>query len=333
MRDWFGRLAGAVVTTALAVVAALAGAAPVHASVEDTTLPGGRATFVVSIMGGPVNATWARLATYGFSPAGSVTRSSWAWNQASVVGTNQAARLKPSTGYTTAGCLRACPLRTPAGFQPGTRPTVSSGTWTATADEVTVTWPGQVETWRLRQADGAVGARLVSARGGATSGWGVGSDAGADQGVRMAELYRVPRLYGPFLENLYGRPTLHKSLGFHMPDYRLCTSGQCLQGAALTGANKRTWFHSYLASRPASDGRKTFWNMQTGAQQQIEDPKGSCISARGGGHTFAMLQVVDDAGTFRGWVGVEASLSRRAYGQAVVASFATVTPDLLAGIS
>jgi hypothetical protein len=43
----------------------------------------------------------------------------------------------------------------------------------------------------------------------------------------------------------------------------------------------------------------------------------NCIGP-GGGHLKPLLQIIDDEGEFRGWVGVEASLSKQVYGGAIV---------------
>ena len=83
-----------------------------------------------------------------------------------------------------------------------------------------------------------------------------------------------------------------------------------MQGKYVTAANKKTWYSSYYAANPAKDGRKVFRNHQTGVVQQMEAPGSRCIS-RGGGHTEALLQALDDRGRIVGLVGVEASLSQQ----------------------
>jgi hypothetical protein len=70
---------------------------------------------------------------------------------------------------------------------------------------------------------------------------------------------------------------------------------------------------------PTRDGRKNYWNHQLGSVT-VAEGGGSCISP-GGGHTDALLQIIDDTGTFQGWVGAEASFNARTYGNAVVAAF------------
>jgi hypothetical protein len=105
-----------------------------------------------------------------------------------------------------------------------------------------------------------------------------------------------------------------------------------MQSRAMTDSNRSNWYHSYFAANAAVDGRKVYWNNQRGVVQQLENPNTTCISASGGGHTNALLQAIDDNGQFVGFVGVEASLNQKKYGQAVVAAYAMLTPSLLPAI-
>ena len=310
---------------------------PPAASATTGGLPMGRSTYVVSMMDGTAGALAVRLATYTFRADGTVTERYWAWRQDSITGKGNVRWTKPGSGYTTVGCLRACPVRTPIGFQKGTSPKVWQGRWSMQSRTVlAVTWSSTypVERWQLDDGQpGIVGARLVSGQTSGAVGWGIGSNARADHGVSLASIYATGRwITGPFAENAYAAATRRLTSGWNPADYTLCSSGRCLQGRQLTSADRSSWYHSYFAADAASDGRKVFWNNQTGVVQQLENPKTVCISASGGGHTNALLQALDDDGHFVGFVGVEASLNQRKHGQDVVASFTMMIPSMLSAI-
>jgi len=304
------------------------------ASAASGQLPGGRSTYVVSVLGGPMNAMAVRLAIYQFSADGTVSERYWAWRQNSISGDHNNLWAKVPSGYTTAGCLHACPIRTPVGFQSGKPGTAYQGRWSVGGDGVlSIHWtPRSTERWSLdASVPGVIGARLLGGNG--SRGWGLGSNAGPDAAVDLNTIYDSQRLYGPLAQNAYGTPTQDLFNGWHAPDYQRCSSGLCMSGVGVTAADKRSWFSSYLAANPAVDGRKVYWNNQQGSVQQMEAPGSDCISANGGGHTDALLQALDDNGRFVGWVGVEASLNKRRKGQAVVGAFAMVLPSVSSAIS
>jgi hypothetical protein len=66
---------------------------------------------------------------------------------------------------------------------------------------------------------------------------------------------------------------------------------------------------------PSGLGRRAFWQHQV---QGSDGDVGTCFGS-GGGHTVALLQALDDAGHFAGFVGAEASLNGRSLHNAVVA--------------
>lgn len=317
------------VAVTLSLVLSVLVSAPARAA---SALPGGRANYVVSVIGGKVNAIAVRLATYRFRTDGTVTEQFWSWRQDSITGDHNNLWAKPSSGYTTAGCRYTCPIRTPIGFQSGRSGTRVTGTWTTAPDgTIAIRWTptSGLERWRVDTSAGNVAvARLVTGDP-AARGWAIGSNAALDRAVDIRAIYAANRIYGPLAQNAYGSPTQNLYVGWHAPDYRLCGNGLCMQGVGNTASDKRTWFSSYIAANPARDGRKVFWNNQTGTVQQMEQPGSNCISANGGGHTDALLQALDDSGRFVGWVGVEASLNKRRPGQAVVGAFAMVVPSLL----
>jgi len=339
-----GRVAAGLLAVALALavhgVATPARAAtPTRAATParaaaSAQLPGGRSTYVVSLLGGPMNAMSVRLAIYQFRTDGTVLERYWAWRQNSISGDHNNLWTKVPSGYTTAGCLHACPIRTPVGFQSGKAGTPYMGRWSVGPDGLlSISWtPRSTERWSLdTSVPGVVGARLQGGTG--ARGWGLGSNASPDAAVGLDTIYASQRLYGPLAQNAYGKATQDLFNGWHAPDYQRCASGLCMSGVGVTAPDKRSWFSSYLAANPAVDGRKVYWNNQTGVVQQMEAPGSECISANGGGHTDALLQALDDSGQFVGWVGVEASLNKRRPGQAVVGAFAMVLPSVSSAIS
>lgn len=325
----------ATVTAAAGVLAASLCAQTALAPVSGaatTGLPGGRRTYVIAMMDGKAKALAVRLASYQFATNGTVTETYWAWSQSGISGSGNARWTKPSSGYRTTGCRYTCPVRTPVGFQKGAKPHVFTGRWSMeSASVLAIRWSASypVERWQLDTSrPGTVGARLLSARNGGR-GWGVGSNAPAGKGVSLSQVYASGWITGPFAENSYSPTSKNVWIGWSARDYALCSTGTCLQGTKMTGADRRQWYHSYFAANPAVDGRKVYWNNQTGVVAQLESPKSVCISASGGGHTNALLQALDDDGRFAGFVGVEASLNQRKYGQAVVAAYAMLPPSLL----
>lgn len=331
-RRWTAAVTGAA-GLALALLAQV-GLTPL-APATAATLPGGRRTYVVAVMDGKPASNAVRLATYEFGTNGKVTERYWAWRQDSLAGKGNARWTKPSSGYRTTGCRYTCPIRTPVGFQKGASPHVFTGRWSMESGSVlAIRWSTgyPVERWTVDTSQpGIAGIRLLSARDGG-HGWGVGSNAPANRGVSLSRVHASQWITGPFVENAYSRTTKLSWIGLSARDYRLCPGGTCLQGTKMTAGDRTTWYHSYLAGNPAVDGRKVYWNNQTGAVQHLESPNSTCISASGGGHTNALLQALDDDGNFVGFVGVEASLNQRKYGQAVVAAYAMLTPSVLPAI-
>lgn len=301
----------------------LTAAAPAQAAVA---LPGGRPAFVVSTLTGPVNRINVRVAKYQFARSGVVTQEYWSWRQNMITGKDQGYWTKPSSGYSTYGCRFSCHIRTPVGFQSGRSGTPQSGRFSVSGTVLTIVWStGVAERWRVNTSQPTVAGLTLISTDRTARGWGLGSNSGLGRAVGMRDIYNAKRFYGPYASNAYGRATIYSNVGFNYTDNVLCGNGICMQGKHVTAADKRTWYSNYWAANPAKDGRKVFRNHQTGVVQQIEAPGSTCIS-RGGGHTEALLQALDDQGRIVGLVGVEASLSQQRTGQAVVTAFAMVQP-------
>jgi hypothetical protein len=324
----------ASVGTLLAVLLAQVALAPTG-SAATAKPPGGRTNWTMAMMDGKPEALSVRLATYQFASNGTVTEKYWAWSQNAITGKGNVSWTKPFSGYRTTGCRYACPVRTPVGFQKGSKPHAATGRWSMESSNVlairwSTTYP--VERWQINTNEpGIAGGKLISARNGGY-GWMIGSNASLSRGDSLARVYESGWINGPFAENAYSPTTKVSWIGWSARDYTVCPTGTCMQAKKMTSADRAQWYHSYFAGDPAVDGRKDYWNNQTGVVQQLENPNTTCISASGGGHTNALLQVIDDNGQFVGFVGVEASLNQRKYGQAVVAAYAMLNPSLLPAI-
>ena len=331
LRSWASRRT--VRITVAVLVNGLAGALLAESPASAWyALPGGRPTFVVSAIAGPTNAMSVRVAKYQFRTNGTVTQEYWSWRQSSISGKDQGYWTKPSSGYRTQGCRYNCVIRTPYGFQSGKAGRFRTGTFYVSRGTVTIRWSSSwIERWRVDTSQPKVaGLKLLSSDQSAR-GWGLGSKVGLARAVNTRAIYDAKRFYGPFASNAYGVPTKFSNVGFSYADYTLCGNGLCMQGKYVTDRDKRKWYSSYYAANPAKDGRKVFRNHQTGVVQQTESPGSTCIS-KGGGHTEAILQALDDSGRIVGLLGVEASLSQRKTGQAVVTAFAMVHPTVSSAI-
>jgi hypothetical protein len=279
-------------------------------------LPGGRPSYVVSIMGGSLNSHWVRLAEYTFTHGtgdrGTVRQSYWIWYQSSFTG--NASRNKVSTGYRTTGCAASCQVRTPRGFQPGQGPmsSVIGRYYFDRYQRLVIEWPGRrVESWTVRTASQLSRLALHHTTLNALYGDGFGSLTSLARGstaskVAAAHLMGVERSasYEPRTRrpvqvsrwNLTGR-------------MRLCRGAQ----ASCLFYTSDGWRSALVV--PPKLGRRAFWQHQ---RQGVDGERGACFGTQGG-HTIAMLQVLDDQGRFVGFVGAEASLNNRARHNAVIA--------------
>lgn len=295
------------------------------AALAGTPLPGGRAYYVVTLMGGAVNAKFVRIAQYSFTAGagstGTVTEQFKFWDQ---VFTGDAYSNKVATGYTTGNCLyNNCTIKTPIGYQPGQAWSTLSGTYYIDVNgRVVITWTGgSVETWTISYPKTYYAMfTIFNSNYNVQHGWGFGSNTNFNTGATIAQIKAAGSLNtADYWQNAYGVAD-QQSTGqwWNMPAYNPCStpSMQITESGAACSANK---WHSYVAGDPATDKRKNYWNHQLDIVTCADVP-GPCISPQAG-HTVAMLQVLDDAGVFRGWVAVEASLHTQATGNAVVGTF------------
>lgn len=289
-------------------------------SPPSTALPDGHANYVIALMGGSRNAYWVRLAEYSFATGspGRVRQSYWSWSEAGFRG--GASTNKVATGYVTRGCEIACTIRTPVGFQPSAAPKSLDGTYRVDArGHLVIRWSdGHWEAWGFaRRAGTSTRLALFATSFNALYGDGLGSNWSFSAGASR-DAIAPGAVAGTQHSAVYcsiGDSVCHRGYVRSSPwtvdfgdDYKACPRSTCLFLYA-----PRVW-RSYWAIDPAKVGRRVYWEIEN---EGVDHYWGACFSA-GGGHTWALLQAVDDTGRFAGFVGVEASLNGRSEYNAVV---------------
>jgi hypothetical protein len=302
----------------LIATAALVGS-PVRAGAA-VGLPGGRPNYVVSVVGGGLNAYFSRAAEYTFvagsGSTGTVNETFWYWNMATFSG--DASANKISTGYSSSGC-NDCLVRTPVGFQPGAPLKTLGGQYHLDVNgRVVITWPNsQTETWTLTSHSTYQRLTLFNSSYNLLYGDGFGSAASFSQAAsRNAVAGRILNEVEHSASYCLSHNCPKSNNGYLVTasapvnfaaDYTACSSSPCL---SLT--NVAQW-RSIFVIDPAN-GRRVFWQHEN---QTVDGVIGPCFS-KGGGHTWALLQAIDDNGQFIGFVGAEASLNARVDANAVI---------------
>jgi hypothetical protein len=302
------------------------------------------------MIGGPQYHRWVKLAQYSFVPDGTVNEAAWYWNQDRAARNGEpssASYLKVNSGYRTTGCQADCTVRTPVGFQPGATDSAFTpsrrGTWSNTAGGIVVQFnDGGREVWAQNTSwSGGVSLYTMSTGNSSTpterpgpfwSGQMYGSNRSLNSGASIdtikakGKLTASNWLYDEWVSATRTAPASNTGkTTFNFTSYGRC-AGPCIAysntnfGPGRPTSVQQSWYHSYLATDPTKNGRKAFWQHQVGAVTDAESPGSLCISP-GGGHTIAMLQILDDNGAFIGFVGVEASLANQVPGNDAVASF------------
>jgi hypothetical protein len=265
------------------------------------TPPGGRGNFVTAVMSDNGTSSWVRLAQYSFRADGTIRQDFWFWDQNTMTGWE-------NTGITTSGCEYSCSVRTAERFEDSnsTYPKTLFGSYTVSASAVSVTWSsGSSESWSLTNQSTASRLALTSSTYGATHGWSWGSTRGFSSYATIAEMEAHSGTYtGPFQQNNWGS-SASGTTSLNLAGFSMC-NGSCLNQTTATTK-------SYLAG--PNNSRKTFYN-----RQRFDVDPSNCIGS-GGGHLNPLLQIIDDDGMFRGWVGVEASLYSEQPGSAIVAIY------------
>lgn len=222
-------------------------------------------------------------------------------------------RTRARTGYRTVGCPQECDVWGVDSFLPGTLPHVRTGTWEIDdAGRVTVVWPsGFHETYSVVDHDRYVQLVLVDhAYQGVSTVYAsvYGSNADLTAGATVDQIKASSALDYVGHEQNWDRVTRTVTGTIWWNQYHRCTGSPCLQG------ENPAVYHSYFAVEPSVDGRKTYWYHQLTSVAQST----TCAQPSRGGHTYQLLQVLDDDGGFVGFVGAEASLLSQQYGGSII---------------
>ena len=308
-------------------------------------LPGGRERFVVSLahLDAAARSNWVRLGTYTFRPdAGEVDASLYLWSQADPV-------QRQGIGTTPAGAcvggpgeVHACEVLSAGGFT-GAPNEVRTGTYSLSneADGVHVTLHWGIrglrhESWRVVPAPDGLFVQLAFVESdGATDGYAAGSHAELSARRAVATILAAP---GPLDYHFVG--WAHDAVSRHH---------QAFDNHAYTLCDDSSWVATYM--QPASpdnchsgcsapydadttiqytlsrvgqhDRRDTWWHWCTCLAEGR-----ACYDRNS--HVKPLMQALDDTGTFRGWVGVEASFAVPATpdvrGADMLAAFVALTP-------
>ncbi len=305
-----------------------------QATVSATALPGGRPYYTVSLMGGSFPNKWVRIAQYTFTAgsgsSGTVYESFryYTQNQSGDHTTN-----KVLTGFTTSGCNYNCNVRTCINFQPGSYWQNLTGTYYIDVNgRLVITWSGgSVEAWTIsspktyyKKLD------IYNSNYGVLHGYGFGSNTGFDTGATTATIKAAGDLTDTkYWANNYQAADEFQSYSTTSHYLPLSQYTQCntdVIKVTETGAACPTGdYKSYIAGDPAAEPyghkRKNYRQFQRG-DVGCHEGYSDCIRDSGTrGHIFLYLQVLDDSGVFRGFVGVEATLGLQVLGGRILSCF------------
>jgi hypothetical protein len=315
---------------------------PAHA----VALPGGKANYVVTLgsLEGASLDNWMRLGTYEFRSTGKVHARTWLWWQRAghpVARESTDTVPDASCSTTNAGAggplARRCAVLTAGGFQAGPQESrtgdfsLRTETVGGVARQVVkITWNiGQVwnEEWYVdAHPDGTLVKLERRYNTLATHGYGYGSTASLTERRAMSTVQAFPGRLRQDYVNWAHRRLAQGSGPFTHSSFRTCRdttwcltyvqpssaaacrrSGGCPTYGGDGQGNGDTSIQYYLTAVSSQDRRDSLWHWCTclGREQNR-------LCYTGNSHVKPMLQVIDDNGRFRGWVGVEASFSVRA---------------------
>lgn len=302
------------------------------AGVAPSCLPLGMANAVVTV-GGLTDGereNWVRLGTYAFtcddSGVRSVSAAYWRYNQTTARPTRE------PTGIVGNDCTPAqldCELRTTEHFATtDAAPDGLDGTFVVVGDELEITWAsGLIERWTGRLTDDGLLARFDLAGSDGfdrppTAGWAYASNRPLDEEVAITEIAAAPPDADAGFRFAYSRwnsdAVASDDVDYILSTWSPCEGGECMGrtgcrtvgvGAGCGDSFDPHWCEPgqspmmfYTGDLPASDRRNVneFWTLCL-----AEGRDETCYT--GNSHTLPLLQILDDAGAFRGWVGVEVS--------------------------
>ena len=318
-------------TVAAMLLAVAAGAVITPAPAPAVALPGGKANYVVSLghLAGNFRGNWIRLGTYEFNTSGTVTARMWVWSQGNPVARAGTGTTVDSSCSTTAGSsnsrVRTCQILTAGGFTAAAGET-RTGTFTVTDDVVTIGWNVSSgvwsDQWYVRPSPDGLMTRLdFKYNTKALYGYAYGSNATLSTRRAMSSVkafagtLRLDQVgwSGDAVGTSFGQVFGHTSftncttvtwcLTYLQPTSSgACqASGGCPHYGGGTAANVSS-IQYYIQKLSNTDRRDTLWHWCTCLAMERGE---FCYT--GNSHVKPMMQIIDDTGAFRGWVGVEAS--------------------------
>ena len=323
------------------LVAAQLIAAPAHAAP-----PLGKQNWVVSAAGFRTDAyrNYLRLGYLVFNNTSTaVEHNFWTWNQADYpLPINSGDVYYCGSWVPGTNPRNNCPIHTAPGFtgEPNGRFT-GTYSYNATTAQVTITWTSStidgstvgvnlVETWSVSTPrPGLARMALASDSYSLTYGIAFGSNASLAQTSKAtpAQIKATTETY--LLEgqsvsnNTIGSYTRGASGGLTMSGWNLCDDGSCMgtvqnnAGCSPASCCPAGPDYEACAARLAAVNRRFYYLTNAyGGRRNSYEYWCECLSYDAcytrNSHVKPMLQVIDDGGVFRGWVGAEVSPDRTA---------------------
>lgn len=285
---------------------------------------------------------YMRLGYVVFSPTSNgVEHNFWTWNQA-----DNPTPIRSGDVYYCGSWVPGtnprnnCAIKTAPGFtgDPNGRFT-GTYQYDATAGQVTITWTTStingsttsvnlVETWAVSTLDANLGRmQLVSDNYSLTSGIGYGSNASLAQ-TSKAPMSTIRTRTETFWyegqawnSNTITNYTRGSSGGLRMDQWLLCDDGSCLgyvqNNAGCSAASccaPGPGYEACVEQLKSVNRRFYYMSGQFGGRRNTYEFWCECLSYKGcyelNSHVRPLLQVIDNSGTFRGWVGAEVSPDR-----------------------
>ncbi|HUQ56633.1 hypothetical protein [Lentzea sp.] len=298
------------------------------ATASAAELPGGKANFVValgSFKAGTDN--WVRLGSYEFSSAGTVTARTHLWWQREPVarqGTGTTPDHTCSTSSVAPGqtLVRDCQVLTAGGFMSAPGET-RTGSYEVDGGVLHITWNiGQTwtEQWTVTSSSDNKLVRLdYRFNTLATAGYAYGSNASLSTRRQMASVQSFPgTLRLDFRGWDHGNLTSHDGVAYNIAQYKTCsTTSWCLtyllpeavsacRSGCVAGSTD-TSIQNHIVRVSNNDRRDTHWQWCSCLTKRADGTDEKCYTRNS--HVKPMMQILDDDGQFRGWVGTEASFN------------------------
>jgi hypothetical protein len=275
---------------------------PSNVPANASTLPGGRAYYVVSLARlDPKTppSDWVRLAFYRFDTSGTVTEGFWFWSSSN----------RDELGNVLRVCDWNCPMfGAPHFISDG--PRQLSGSFAVSGSTLRISWAtGQREAWTLVAGTKLQQMSILPSASSypVTYGRGFGSTRGWSSGADVGQIYDAIqrhggswRLAGTQYQWMWQGPSRANSVSsqanFYLSDAKRCTSA-CMY---MDNGTSSQYFATTASVLPRKLMRETFMDSHRDSSH--------CYQKTAHPHLWSGLEVIDDAGAFRGWVSVETSL-------------------------